>query len=206
MAKTRKGRTHKRHTAALTIPQLRKSLEHMESYSDKLAGTKPASQAAKLFASEWKRVFGKTLSPKDAEAYLSKKMKNGKYKKTRKHRGGAMLTGAPLDHITRAGGYTQPSDSSYPPLVAKGFWTPQPAILQDSETQQGVIPNPTTGSNKAMAGGGILSNLASPFVAASFRPYVAENPVTSLQSMGSSFKGLPAGPGPHSYDNPSLKI
>jgi len=206
MAKTRKGSVHKKHEVTLTIPQLRQSLEHMESYSDKLAGTKPVSQAAKLFASEWKRVFGKTLSPKDAEAYLSKKMKGRKYKKTRKHRGGAILTGAPLDHITRAGGYAQAQEASYPPLVTKGFWTPQPAILQDSETQQGVVPYPSTGSNKAMAGGGLLSSLSSSFAAASFRPYVAENPVTSLQSMGSSFKGLPSGPGPNSYDNPSLKM
>jgi hypothetical protein len=206
MAKTRKVKNHKKSEVTLTIPQLRKSLQHMDSYSEKLLSTKPVGTAAVLFASEWKHVFGKSLSPKDAEAYMKNKMKNRKYKKTRKHRGGAILTGAPLDHITRAGNYEHIPEASYPPLVSKGFWNPEPAILQDSETQQGVVPYPNTGSNKAMAGGGILSNLTAPFAAAAFRPFVGENPISSGGYFQASLKGLPTGPGPNSYDNPNLRM
>jgi len=190
----------KRHEKVLTIPELRSSMEHMDSYSHKLVATKSLKDGAKLFASEWKRVFGKTLSPKAAEDYLKNKMKLRKHGKTRRHRGGAMLTGAPLDHITRAGDYNSPAPTAvYPSLVTKGFWNPQPAILQDAETQQGVLPYPNTGSNKAMAGGGIWN-------AAFFRPAIAENPATTFGNLQSSYKGLPIGPGAHSYDNPSLKL
>jgi hypothetical protein len=204
MAKTRKARTQKKHGKVLTIPELRSSMEHMESYAHKLISTKSPKVAAKLFASEWKRVFGKQLSPKVAEDYLKNKMKLHKYGKTRKHRGGALLTGAPLEHITRSGDYIPAPAAVYPPLVAKGFWNPESAILQDGATQK-TEPYPNTGSNKALAGGALLSGASSLANAAAFRPYVAQNPMTSLQGLGSSWKGLPSGPGSDSYDNPVLK-
>jgi hypothetical protein len=200
MAKTRKS--HKKQAKVLSIPELRKSLEHIDSYSQKLLATKPVKTAAGLLASEWKRLFGKALSLKEAEAYLKKK---GKYGKTRKHRGGAMLTGAPLDHITRAGDYVQAPNATYPPLIAKGFWTPEPGILHDAAPQK-TDPYSTTGSNQVMRGGGILSNIGAPLVAASFRPFVGQNPETSGHELMASFKGLPTGPGAYSYDNPNLKI
>jgi hypothetical protein len=164
--------------------------------------TKPLKTAAGLLASEWKRLFGKALSLKEAEAYLKKR---GKYGKTRKHRGGAMLTGAPLNHITRGGDYVQAPTATYPPLIAKGFWNPEPAILQDA-TPQKTDPYSTTGSNQVMNGGGLLTNIGAPFVAASFRPFVGQNPETSGHALMTSFKGLPASPGADSYDNPNLKI
>jgi hypothetical protein len=201
MAKTRKARTQKKHGKILTIPELRSSMEHMDHYSHKLVSTKSLKEGTKLFASEWKRVFGKQLSSKIAEDYLKNKMKLHKHGKTRKHRGGSILTGAPLEHITRGGDYIPAPMAVYPPLVAKGFWNPEPAILQDSAAQK-TDPYPNTGSNKALAGGGV-SSLAS---AALFRPYVAQNPVSTLQNSGLVWKGLPTGPGADSYDNPKLRI
>jgi hypothetical protein len=205
MAKTRKARTQKKHGKVLTIPELRSSMEHMDNYSHKLVSTKSLQDGAKLFASEWKRVFGKQLSPKAAEDYLKNKMKLRKHGKTRRHRGGAILTGAPLEHITRSGDYIPAPAAIYPPLVAKGFWNPEPAILQDSAAQK-TDPYPNTGSNKAMAGGGILNGVTSLASAALFRPYVAQNPITTLQSNGLAWKGLPTGPGADSYDNPKLRM
>ena len=209
MAKTRKARTIKKHDKVLTIPQLRSSMEHMDGYSQKLVATKSLKDGAKLFASEWKRVFGKVIPLKSAEDYLKNKMKLRKYGKTRrrKYRGGGPIAGAPLDHITRAGDYNMPTTTAvYPPLVAKGFWTPQSSILFDSETQQGVLPYPNTGNNNPMAGGGLMSTLGSAANAAFFRPTIAQNPVSSMQSTMLSFKGLPTGPGADSYDNPNLKV
>ena len=207
--KTRKARTQKKQGKILTIPELRSSMEHMDTYSHKLVGTKSLKDAAKLFASEWKRVFGKELSLKIAEDYLKNKMKLRKHGKTRKHRGGfthTPIAGAPLDHITRPGDYTMPAPAAlYPPLVTKGFWNPEPGILNDPSPQK-TDPYTTTGSNKALAGGGILGGLSSIASAAAFRPYVAQNPTTSLQNTGLSWKGLPTGPGADSYDNPKLKI
>jgi hypothetical protein len=204
MAKTRKARTQKKHSKVLTIPELRSSMEHMDNYSHKLVLTKSMKDGAKLFASEWKRVFGKQLSLKIAEDYLKNKIKLRKHGKTRRHRGGSILTGAPLNHITRSGDYIPAPTAVYPSLVSKGFWNPEPAILHDGASQK-TVPYPTTGSNKAHAGGGILDGASSLASAASFRPFVAQNPITTLQSTGLSWKGLPIGPGPNSYDNPNLK-
>ena len=203
MAKTRKS--HKKQAKVLSIPELRKSLEHIDNYSQKLLATKPVKTAASLLASEWKRLFGKALSLKEAEAYLKKKRLS---KKTRKHRGGAMLTGAPLNHITRAGDYIPAPSAVYPPLIAKGFWNPESAILQDAAPQK-TDPYSTIGSNQVMKGGassGILDTLGAPLVAASFRPFVGQNPETTGHALMTSFKGLPASPGADSYDNPKLKI
>jgi hypothetical protein len=206
MGKTRKARTYKKqkHDKVLTIPELRSSMEHMDVYSYKLIGTKSLKEAVKLFTSEWKRVFGRSLSSKDAEEYLKNKMKLHKYGKTRrgKHHGGSLLTGAPLNHITRSGDYIPAPAAVYPPLVAKGFWNPEPAILQDAATQK-VNPYSTTGNNQALAGGGSLS---SSFAAATFRPFIAQNPMTSGYYLQNSMKGLSSGPGANSYDNPGLKI
>jgi hypothetical protein len=210
MAKTRKARTQKKHNKVLSIPELRLSMKHMDDYSNKLIATKSMKEGAKLFISEWKRVFGKVISSKVAESYLKNKMKLYKHGKTRrgKHRGGSnnLVLGAPLNHITRAGDYTSPAPNAvYPSMVTKGFWTPEPSILKDSETQEGVLPYPSTGSNK-MGGGGLLSGLTSFAASSSFRPVVAQNPITTQQSAMLSWKGLPTGPGSETYDNPSLKL
>jgi hypothetical protein len=205
MARTRKAKTYKKQSKVLSIPELRKSLEHIDSYSEKLLATKPLKVAASLLASEWKRIFGKNLSLSEAESYLKNKSKHSKHKKTRKHRGGAMLTGAPLDHVTRPGDYIPAPTAVYPSVIAKGFWNPEPGILYDSSPQK-TDPYSTTGSNKAMAGGGLLNSIGAPFVAGSFRPFVATNPITTGQGMMLDFKGLPVGPGANSYDNPNLKI
>ena len=91
---------------------------------------------------------------------------------------------------------------SYVQYVDKGFWNPEPAILQDAATQK-VNPYSTTGNNKALAGGSLVS---SALTAASFRPFIAQNPMTSGYYLQNSMKGLPSGPGANSYDNPGLKM
>jgi hypothetical protein len=207
MAKTRKGRsrskTQKKNTDLLTIPELRSSIDHMDSYANKLVSSKvPLSAAAKNFASEWKHVLGKQLSPKAATDFIKYKMKQHKHGKTRRHRGGGYANlGAPLDHITRAG--ADLPHGNYPEHVTKGFWNPEPAILQDAASQQ-TTPYSTTGSNK-MNGGGLLNSWGSALAAASFRPVVAQNPLSNQHAAMLSFKGLPIGPGAASYNNPDLQ-
>lgn len=185
--KTRKNRTAK--GKALTIPELRSSMEYISSYADKLVHNKDLlKEKAKALSSEWKRVFGKTLKPKLAEDYLKNMMTMKKGKYTRKHRGGSPLAGAPIDYATR-----QPVDipyGNYPKYVDSGFWNPEPAILKDGATQQ-VKPHSTTGSNKV--GGGDL-------LGAFIRPFVAQNPPSTQLSLMNSWKGLPPSPGPNSYD------
>lgn len=102
MAKTRKARK-----GAMTIPQLRKAFDHMESFTERLLKKSGGSEARrKEFMKEWQRVFHRSVDSKAADAYL--KFEEKKYKKsgkTRKQNGGAALAGAPLDYSTRPGLY-----------------------------------------------------------------------------------------------------
>jgi len=200
MAKKSRGKTmKKRNLKVHTIPELRSSLEYIQSYCNKLVhSSTPLKQKAMSFAQEWKNVFGKTLSPKVAEDYVKHMMsmtKKGKF--TRKHRGGGPIAGAPLDYMTRPG--LDIPHGNFTPYIQKGFWNPEPAILKDCGTQQGVMPYPQTGSN-LIKGGGILSSIGTGLSAISFRPTEAQNPQTTQHNVMTAWKGLPHGPGGASYD------
>jgi hypothetical protein len=182
--------------SSMTIPDLRKGLDYIQDYSKKLiqTGSKSVSDMASQFASEWKKVFGKTLSKDTAEAYIRSMfdMKK-KYKKTRKQRGGAqstLLTGAPMDYMTRPG--TDIPYGVFTKHVTSGFWNPEPAMQYDCGTQKGDLPMPGMGSN-LMNGGALLTG--SPI-----RPFLAENPPSLLQDAQTSINGRVLGPGPASYD------
>jgi hypothetical protein len=204
-----RGKTHKRgksrksvkshsKTPTMTIPGLRKSLDHISSYGESLAksGAKTVKDAPAAFASEWKKVFGKPLSMDVAEKYIrhltSKKGKLGK--KTRKIRGGAL--GAPLDALTRPG--LELPYGNFLPYVKAGFWNPEPAISADYGRIQGPLPYPETGSNR-MSGGGFLDSISNGIDAISFRPFAAQNPSSMQQDATTAWKGQPLGPGGESY-------
>jgi hypothetical protein len=193
-----RGKTHKKRATSkiLTIPELRSSMEHITAFSNKLKQSKASlKDKVKNLSAEWKRVFGKSLPPKVAEAYL--KNLSGRKGLTRKHRGGASpLAGAPLDYSTRPG-LNLPS-GQFTPYVDKGFWNPQPAILQSALSQQ-VTPQPGMGNN-TMNGGGIFDSLGTAASAALFRPFVGQSPMSSQQTVMNSWKGLPLPPGGASYD------
>jgi hypothetical protein len=195
MAKTKRNR-HTRKAKVLTIPELRSSMEYMNAYCEKIVHSKMSlKEKSKAFASEWKRVFGKSLKPKAAEDYIKNMMTMRKGKYTRKHRGGS----APLDYVTRPG--TDLPYGNYTKYIQGGFWTPEPAILKDAATQQ-VQPQNGMGSNKI--GGGVLNDIGSAMGSAigavGFRPFVGVNPMSSQQSLMNSWKGMPPPPGPNSYD------
>jgi hypothetical protein len=195
MPKSRKAATRKNRKAnkVLTIPELRSSMEHMNSYAQKLLHSKASlKQKAAAFASEWKRLFGKKLSPKVSEEYLKNMMRLHKGKFTRK-RGGGALAGAPLDFQTRPG----TNDPVFTDYISKGFVNPEPGLSASCGTQQGVLPQVGMGSN-CIKGGGVLDSLG--VTAALFRPFVAQNPVSTQQGMMNSWKGMPPSPGSASYN------
>lgn len=103
MAKTRKQRK-----GVMTIPQLRKAFDHMESFTTSLLKkTKDHVSRRKAFQKEWSRVFHRSVDDKATDAYLKfEEKKHGvSHGKTKKQRGGAPLEGAPLDYSTRPGIY-----------------------------------------------------------------------------------------------------
>lgn len=211
----RRSKTHKKsktlkNQKVLTVPQLRKSLDHITAYTEQLvsSGSKSVKESAAAFTSEWHKVFGKRLDTTTAENYIKHmmNMRKGKGKATRKsttrrkgQRGGAqdtLLTGAPMDYITRPG--VDLPYGEFLPYVKSGFWNPEQAHASEYSEFKTVLPYAGTGSNK-MSGGGLIDSITNATAAMFTRPFVAQNPPSIQQDIMSSWKGLPVGPGPNSY-------
>jgi len=159
----RQSRQHKQQSEIMTIPQLRKAFEHVETFVE-LHSQKPKRELIQLFQGERKNTFYKEFDHKKAEAYVEHALAeiSQKHPRHRKHSGGAQpLSGAPLLADTRPGVYISPgvNSGSYaqvPDYIDKGFWNP--AIGRTYDPVQGQTTYPvytpaTLGSNAALKGG-----------------------------------------------------
>lgn len=129
------GKTRKHTSKALTIPQLRKSFDHIDGWVEShLKKTGAVKSLIPAFQKEWKKTFHHEVNSKAAEAYLSIKHRSAP-RKTKKQRGGsaAPLAGAPLDYMTRQGVYGV--YGNFPAYVSSGL-TFYDQINQDSLTAQ----------------------------------------------------------------------
>jgi len=183
--KKRTSRKGKSKSHVMTIPQLRKAFEHIETFVELHCKT-PKPELVKQFKQEWKLTFKKEIDTKEAEAYVEHALEGLKRKKPsqRKHSGGAMaLTGAPILADTRPGLYISPgvNQGSYaqvPAYIDKGFWNPEIGRQYDPVPGQTHYPAATPygmGSNKVsggaktrkrkgknkQSGGGILEGISS---------------------------------------------
>jgi len=143
----------------MTIPELRKAFESIETFLE-LHANHPRKELVKLFQQEWKKIFHKEIETKEAEAYVEHALQElkGKNPKQRRHAGGAMpLGGAPLLYDTRPGEYISPgvNQGSYPHVPAyvdRGFWNPEIGRQYDPVPGQTHYPSATPyglGSNQA---------------------------------------------------------
>lgn len=116
--------TRKQKKAPMSIPQLRKAFDHIESVTAQiLSRESDTSKRRKAFQAEWMKVFHRPVDDKAADAYLQFESKH-KHKKTLKRkgqRGGAALAGAPLDSSTRPGIYGVYGE--FPQYISGGFAT-----------------------------------------------------------------------------------
>lgn len=197
-----RGKTHKRrgNKKTLTIPQLRKSLDHIHSYASHLAKSGASSQKEKAaaFSDEWYKTFGKRLDKNTAESYVAHVMstqKKSSAKKTRRNQRGGM---APLDYLTRPG--VDLPYGKFLDYVDKGFWNPEPAPAADCPGFKTVLPYAGTGSNR-MSGGGIMSTLSNGLNAIGMRPFVAQNPPSIQQDAATAWRGQALGPGPEAWQS-----
>jgi len=155
--KTRKHGSNKKSKGIYSIPELRRSFEHIESYvNGKIAQKESKEKLVKDLRKEWSKVFFKDLDKKSAESFVSDRL--SKKHKRRTLKGGAALAGAPLDYTTRQGIYlapgqipdsaghlplsdgTQSSFGSFVPYVDKGFWNPEPGQSYDPVPGQTRFP------------------------------------------------------------------
>lgn len=119
----KKARTHKmkKHGKLLSIPQLRKSFDHIDEWVESHVRKGPVKGLVPAFQAEWKKTFHREVDSSAAEAYLSLKQHSAP-RITRKHKqsgGGANLAGAPLDYTTRPGVYGV--YGNFPQYVSSGL-------------------------------------------------------------------------------------
>ena len=96
-----KGKSEK--GKVMTIPQLRKAFESVNSETKKLLEKHPINdESINLFKKIWKKCFGKVIDNQTAESYLrlQAKASKGKRGKTYKKQKGGV---APLDYMVRPG-------------------------------------------------------------------------------------------------------
>ncbi len=188
--KTRKANKSKQ-SRGMTIPQLRKAFEHIESFvsknTDDVAG----------FQKEWKKQFGKSVSEESARDYLAFVREHGV---KQSQSGGS----APVGYDLRAG--ADIPYGNYPAYVASGFTMPSDSFtLQTKDLLTPIIPA-GLGSNAVMKGGKrsktykrkdkkqnggaylpSLATAASEFLS---RPFGMSSPPTTLQQTQMEAKGV----------------
>jgi hypothetical protein len=215
--KTKKhGKKHERST--LTIPQLRKSFDHIDSWVESHVSKKSVKSLVPAFQEEWEKTFHREVDAKAAEAYLSLKSRSKpRMTKKRSQRGGAApLAGAPLDYTTRQGVYGV--YGNFPAYVSSGlnFYD---SIWQDSLTancgKENITPNipASMGSNEVQKGGKsrrhrkghrktrkqrggapeFMANAAKVADVMINRPFPASSPPTAGYVAEMSLKGVSAG-------------
>lgn len=164
--KTRRHHSNKKSKGIYSIPELRRSFEHIESYiNEKIALKDSKEKLVKDLRKEWSKVFFKELDKKSAESFVADRL--SKKHKRRTIRGGAgaqlpntntPIAGAPNDYTTRQGIYLAPGQiptsaghlplsdgsksnfGSYVPYVDKGFWNPEPGRSYDPVPGQTRFP------------------------------------------------------------------
>jgi len=225
------GKTRKQKKGVMTIPQLRKAFEHMESFTGHLLSkTKDAGARRKAFQKEWTRVFHRSVDDKAANAYLTfeaKKHKKGNAtRKNRRQNGGQMppLDSAPLDYTTRPGIYGV--HGNFPAYVTSGFdiydkinmdsprigcgvenITPKiPAGLGSNEVnfQKGGKRRSNRSNRSRKARGGAFPTMSEFAQALEFRPMTSGVPSSVLYDAQTAFKGqaLPPTPSPNTANPP----
>ena len=209
----RKTRRSTKTKGIYSIPELRRSFEHIEKYvDDKINAKESKEHIIKDLKKEWKNVFFKELNRTSAESFVNSRMKC--QRKTRKN--GKMSGGfvAPVDYVTRPGIYLEPGQipveghgghyGNYVDYVNSGFRNPE--IAQQYDPVQGQTRFPThTGGNKKRRlrkslkkGGGLGSILTE----IGNRPVPATVPSHPLHDIMSISKGQSYNFDPNHTGNP----
>jgi len=119
---TRRNKAYKKH---LTIPEIKNSFDTVSrgTYDIIKEGGSSAEQVKK-FQKLWKSIFHRPVSADAAEAYLKMKRISKESRpytrKSKKQKGGAALSGAPLDYTVRPGVDT-PGYGNFPEYQVAGL-------------------------------------------------------------------------------------
>jgi len=189
--KTRRARSKpsKKQGSVLTIPQLRKAFDHMDSVVEHLKKTSrhSLSDAVAQYREEWRKTFKRELTPADAAAYLKFRfgIKHTRSTRRSRFRGGALsptIAGAPLDYSLRPG--VTGVYGNFPTYQTQGLDRYYGSAISADCGKPNSFPADPSGASQA--GGGLLDGL--------FRPLTSNTtpgvPYTSMME----FKGVPPFP------------
>jgi hypothetical protein len=212
--KTRKSHS-KKDEGIMSIPELRHSFEHIEEYvTAMLIKGESRSDLVKGLRKEWRGVFHKELSKKEAEDYIDHlaSVKRHTKRKTLRRSGGASgpaapIAGAPIDYSTRAGMYPAPGEGYgiYTKYVNHGFWNPEPAYKLDlaignaqypTNVPKGMGENTVHfkgGKRRTVRKGGSLLNTVQQLFS---RPIPSSSPPSILFDAQTAINGSKLGPSP----------
>jgi hypothetical protein len=182
------SKKNKKFNGVQTIPELRRSFEHMEKFiNEKISSNLSKDQLVKELRKEWFHVFVKHLNKKSAEAFVDQRLehcKSSRRRTLRKKGGASPLGGAPVNYSLRPGMYLAPesiptngssitsfSDGHYPltggqpssygnlvKYVDSGFWNPEQAGIVPGYAPWPKVPA-DMGSNKVSMKGGNRKSL-----------------------------------------------
>ena len=206
---TRKTKRTKRMNA-VTLPELKGVFDALrKNCHDILRSTKDTKQRIRKFQAAWKELFHRPVDAMAAESYLRVMEKGGRAKtaknskSNKKQKGGfAPLTGATIDFQTRPG--VDGVHGSFPQYLTGGlsFYNTinQEGMFKHCGIEDSTPSVPETiGSNRALAGGGSLSDAA--FLATT-RPSESSVPPNMFQDVQTVLQGRQLGASPNASQNP----
>ena len=208
--KTRKKAS--RAPPVMTIPQVRRSFEHMEQLLEECSSLSRADQVARL-RKEWRKVFHRELSKASAEEFVAYRAEQAattphrrrRYRTTRRHGGMASV-----EHQTRPGMYLAPGQipnengslplssgapsafGSFTEYISKGFGitVPEPAQQLDPVKGQAQWPVPMKG------GAGFMDNMGAVYRQAMMRPIGPSAPTSVMSDLQNIAYGSTVGISP----------
>jgi hypothetical protein len=159
MAKSKTRKNNSKKINVMTVPQLRKAFEQIDSDTKRILQKHPINnESIKEFQKAWKQVFHKNVDNSTAESYLQlqskiqKNQKGGRRTRKSKQSGGV----APVDYTLRPG--IDGTHGNYLPYVSSGlsFYNNINQIAMDQDCGKiDISPklDISMGSNEVMSGG-----------------------------------------------------
>lgn len=192
----------------MSLPELKGSFDNLRKGCHAiLRSTKDTKQRIREFQTLWKDIFHRPVDAAAADAYLRVmgssvargKTAKGGMRSTRKQKGGAALSGAPLDFQTRPG--VDGAHGSFPQYLTGGLSFYNTINQEGMFKSCGVVDNTpavpaSLGSNQA--GGGLFSDIS---FLASTRPQDSSIPPSAIQDIQTAWQGRALGASPQPNQN-----
>ena len=200
MVKSRKTRraTRKAKSSILTIPQLRKAFDHMDTVVESIRklAKQSFSDAVIMYRNEWHKTFKRDLSPADASAYLKFRfdIKSSKTRRARTRGGGVSLAGAPLDYSLRPG--VNGVYGNFPSYQQEGLDRYYASAISSDCGKPNGFPTDGSSASAEQLGGGLFDGL---------RAIASSAPPTELYKGQMGVLGTPPYPVADPTSNPALR-